>query len=149
MGTFISRILPALLLAFSLLFSTNLTAQAHPGNTASDGCHYCRTNCDYWGEAYGERHCHGGYGEGFYYGQGPYYGQGSYYAESNYYAEATYYAEANYYAQGGYVEGSKDTALVEPVVQESESNDWMWALALPILLLLAYLGLNQRPKDSD
>jgi hypothetical protein len=33
---------------------------AHPGNTASDGCHYCWTNCDYWGEVYGERHCHNG-----------------------------------------------------------------------------------------
>lgn len=36
-------------------------ASAHPGNTAADGCHYCRTNCDRWGEAWGERHCHGGY----------------------------------------------------------------------------------------
>jgi len=33
---------------------------AHPGRTASDGCHYCRTNCDDWGEAWDERHCHGG-----------------------------------------------------------------------------------------
>lgn len=33
---------------------------AHPGGTASDGCHYCKTNCDKWGEAWGERHCHGG-----------------------------------------------------------------------------------------
>ena len=33
---------------------------AHPGNTASDGCHYCRTNCDKWGEAWDERHCHSG-----------------------------------------------------------------------------------------
>ncbi len=33
---------------------------AHPGNTASDGCHYCRTNCDKWGVAWNERHCHGG-----------------------------------------------------------------------------------------
>lgn len=35
-------------------------AVAHPGNTAADGCHYCWTNCDYWGEVYGERHCRGG-----------------------------------------------------------------------------------------
>ena len=35
--------------------------QAHPGNTASDGCHYCRTRCDYWGEAWNVRHCHNGY----------------------------------------------------------------------------------------
>lgn len=33
---------------------------AHPGKTASDGCHYCRTNCSKWGEVEGERHCHGG-----------------------------------------------------------------------------------------
>lgn len=33
---------------------------AHPGNTASDGCHYCRTNCDKWGVTWNERHCHGG-----------------------------------------------------------------------------------------
>ena len=34
---------------------------AHPGRTASDGCHYCRTNCASWGEVQGARHCHGGY----------------------------------------------------------------------------------------
>lgn len=34
---------------------------AHPGKTASDDCHYCRTNCDRWGVPWGERHCHGGY----------------------------------------------------------------------------------------
>ena len=33
-------------------------AWAHPGRTAADGCHYCRTNCDKWGEVAGERHCH-------------------------------------------------------------------------------------------
>lgn len=33
---------------------------AHPGRTAADGCHYCRTNCDKWGVAWNERHCHGG-----------------------------------------------------------------------------------------
>src|SRR3989344_9057044 len=31
---------------------------AHPGNTAADGCHYCRTNCDTWGVPWNERHCH-------------------------------------------------------------------------------------------
>ena len=36
------------------------TVFAHPGNTAADGCHYCWTNCDYWGYVYGTRHCHGG-----------------------------------------------------------------------------------------
>ena len=34
-------------------------AGAHPGGLAADGCHYCRTNCDKWGEIEGERHCHG------------------------------------------------------------------------------------------
>jgi hypothetical protein len=33
---------------------------AHPGRTASDGCHYCRTNCDSWGVPWNTRHCHGG-----------------------------------------------------------------------------------------
>lgn len=31
---------------------------AHPGNTASDGMHYCRTNCDSWGVPWGQRHGH-------------------------------------------------------------------------------------------
>ena len=43
-----------------LTFFIVCSVSAHPGNTASDGCHYCRTNCDKWGEVYGERHCHGG-----------------------------------------------------------------------------------------
>lgn len=47
------------ILAFVILLPSS--ALAHPGNTASDGCHYCRTNCDKWGEAWDERHCHGGY----------------------------------------------------------------------------------------
>ncbi len=35
-------------------------AWAHPGRTAADGCHYCRTNCTYWGVPWNARHCHGG-----------------------------------------------------------------------------------------
>lgn len=31
---------------------------SHPGGTAWDGCHYCWTNCDYYGYIYGTRHCH-------------------------------------------------------------------------------------------
>jgi len=46
-------------LLFSLIFLPKNTF-AHPGNTASDGCHFCRTNCDKWGVAWNERHCHGG-----------------------------------------------------------------------------------------
>lgn len=49
------------IILFSLLFFLLPgTTLAHPGRTASDGCHYCRTNCENWGEDYGERHCHGG-----------------------------------------------------------------------------------------
>ena len=45
-----------------ILLSFYITSDlyAHPGRTASDGCHYCRTNCDYWGVPWNERHCHGG-----------------------------------------------------------------------------------------
>ncbi|MBM7571579.1 hypothetical protein JOC48_002075 [Aquibacillus albus] len=31
---------------------------AHPGNTDSNGGHYCRTNCEEWGYNYGEYHYH-------------------------------------------------------------------------------------------
>lgn len=41
-----------------LLFSE--LSFAHPGRTASDGCHYCRTNCDKWGVPWNQRHCHNG-----------------------------------------------------------------------------------------
>lgn len=33
---------------------------AHPGNVSSDGCHFCRTNCDSWGYTYDTRHGHHG-----------------------------------------------------------------------------------------
>lgn len=48
------------LLIITLYSSAPREAYAHPGNTAADGCHYCRTNCDRWGVPYDERHCHGG-----------------------------------------------------------------------------------------
>lgn len=48
-----------LTLAALVLCLTSFSVYAHPGRTASDGCHYCRTNCDKWGEQYGARHCHG------------------------------------------------------------------------------------------
>lgn len=50
-----------LLIAVILLLTSISSASAHPGRTASDGCHYCRTNCDSWGVPWNERHCHGGY----------------------------------------------------------------------------------------
>lgn len=46
------------LLSFFILTTT---IYAHPGNTAGDGCHYCRTNCDSWGVAWNQRHCHNDY----------------------------------------------------------------------------------------
>lgn len=49
-----------LIFALFALFVFTSRAEAHPGRTASDGCHYCRTNCDSWGVAWNERHCHGG-----------------------------------------------------------------------------------------
>ncbi len=54
------QVLVILTLVLIVFFLFPLPAFAHPGNTASDGCHYCWTNCDSWGEVYGERHCHGG-----------------------------------------------------------------------------------------
>ncbi len=42
----------------TLLSITSFTSYSHPGNTASDGCHYCRTNCATWGVPQGQRHCH-------------------------------------------------------------------------------------------
>ena len=46
------------LLLLAILFATQATF-AHPGRTASGGCHYCRTNCGSWGVPWNERHCHG------------------------------------------------------------------------------------------
>lgn len=33
-------------------------AFAHPGRTAKDGCHFCKTNCKKWGYTTGTRHGH-------------------------------------------------------------------------------------------
>lgn len=50
--------LKTMLLALLILAFLPTLALSHPGRTASDGCHYCRTNCDKWGEVKGARHCH-------------------------------------------------------------------------------------------
>ncbi len=47
-----------LVLALILVWLFPSLSFAHPGRTASDGCHYCRTNCSKWGEISGQRHCH-------------------------------------------------------------------------------------------
>jgi len=52
------KLLLPLLVFLVLLFPP--VVFAHPGRTAADGCHYCRTNCDYWGVPWNVRHCHGG-----------------------------------------------------------------------------------------
>ena len=44
--------------AFSMLIFLAGPIQAHPGGTAKDGCHYCRTNCAKWGVPKDVRHCH-------------------------------------------------------------------------------------------
>ncbi len=48
------------LTVFVFLLSFSPSVLAHPGRTAADGCHYCRTNCDKWGVPWDERHCHNG-----------------------------------------------------------------------------------------
>ena len=48
--------------ALLLVLPTSTSIQAHPGRTDSNGCHTCRTNCEKWGLAYGEYHCHNGGG---------------------------------------------------------------------------------------
>jgi|GEM_PF-2065202 len=48
------------ILISSGLFILAISTSAHPGRTAADGCHYCRTNCDSWGVPWNQRHCHGG-----------------------------------------------------------------------------------------
>lgn len=45
-----------------IFFLTSNTL-AHPGNTDSNGCHTCRTNCASWGLSYGEYHCHNSKGK--------------------------------------------------------------------------------------
>lgn len=47
-----------ILLCLIILFTN--CVEAHPGRTDSNGCHFCRTNCDSYGLGYGEYHCHNG-----------------------------------------------------------------------------------------
>lgn len=59
-------LLGAIIIFGAFVFTNNPEVVfAHPGNTAADGKHYCKTNCSYWGEVYGQRHGHGGYTSSF------------------------------------------------------------------------------------
>ena len=49
-----------LLLVVPLVLLLVAEVAAHPGRTAADGCHFCRTNCDRWNVEADKRHCHGG-----------------------------------------------------------------------------------------
>lgn len=49
-------IIAGLALIIGIFFAGQVNA--HPGNTASDGGHYCWTNCSFWGVPYGVRHFH-------------------------------------------------------------------------------------------
>jgi hypothetical protein len=59
-GRFSLLVVSAIFLCFCLQSIVSPTVQAHPGNTSSDGGHYCWSNCDYWGYEYGTRHYHDG-----------------------------------------------------------------------------------------
>jgi len=56
----VKEFLPLLITTFLVVFLSKTPVFAHPGRTAADGCHYCRTRCDYWGVPWNTRHCHGG-----------------------------------------------------------------------------------------
>lgn len=51
-------------LSAALILGYAVAGSAHPGGTDSRGGHHCWTNCDRWGERYGEWHCHSGCGGG-------------------------------------------------------------------------------------
>jgi len=54
------QLILGLLFNVTFLIFTAPNIAAHPGNTASDGCHFCRTNCGTWGYTYNTRHGHNG-----------------------------------------------------------------------------------------
>lgn len=77
-------------ISFACAFCLPILVFAHPGNTASDGAHYCRTNCDSWGVPWNERHSHGG---------GSTYSS-NYYSSDYYRAPTTPSCPSNSYASG-------------------------------------------------
>ena len=57
MKNFIKLTLFLLCLFYSYFINVDYV-YAHPGGTDANGCHTCRTNCEYYGLDYGEYHCH-------------------------------------------------------------------------------------------
>ena len=54
-----------IILTSSIIFIiSGSSVKAHPGRTDDNCCHYCWTNCEYYGLSYGEYHCHDGNGSG-------------------------------------------------------------------------------------
>ena len=51
------RLLRSALLAIVFLAAA-ASGHTHPGGRASDGCHFCRSNCEKWDLEKDERHCH-------------------------------------------------------------------------------------------
>lgn len=49
-----------MLLTWTIFFCFPVSIFAHPGNVSSDGCHFCRTNCEKWSYTYETRHGHSG-----------------------------------------------------------------------------------------
>ena len=54
-GALLRRVVAAVLLT-----AAAVAAVSHPGGTAADGCHTCRTNCAKWNVKADVRHCHNG-----------------------------------------------------------------------------------------
>ena len=52
-----ARLLRSAVLAIVFLAAA-AAGLAHPGGRASDGCHFCRSNCEKWDLEKDERHCH-------------------------------------------------------------------------------------------
>ena len=52
------KIINMKMILFTLLVVFAADGFSHPGRTAKDGCHYCRTNCAKWGVPKNQRHCH-------------------------------------------------------------------------------------------
>jgi len=134
----LSFIVVFIAVSLSAVYFTH-NVKAHPGNTASDGCHYCRTNCDSWGEVYGERHCHGGaveYDEPEEYYPDP---------EPEYddYPEPQETPDGTVPSTGATTAPTTDTATLTPSTESSNSSNdiWNWVIGIGIVLFYPLLWL--------